>query len=193
MLKLNIGAGPNPIEGWYNVDLHAQVVGVGYLDATRPFPYPDETFDRIFTEHMIEHITYEDGRRMLAECYRVMKPGGRLRVSTPDLMFLVSLLNQPSALEWQYVVWACEVFTPGQPVCAESVVNNFVRAWGHQYIYTRFTLDRVLVDAGFKLTCWPKVGESDDPEFRELENVGRMPEGFLQLETMTVEAEKPGA
>jgi len=190
MLKLNIGAGPNPLMGWYNVDLHAQVVGVGQMDATQRFPYPDETFDRIFTEHMIEHVSYEAGGRMLAECHRVLKPGGRIRVSTPNLMFLVSLLNLASDLERRYVAWACEEFLPGQTAYPESVVNNFVRAWGHQYIHTPCTLDRLLRGAGFTVNCWPHIGESDDPEFRELENVGRMPEGFLQLETMTVEADK---
>jgi predicted SAM-dependent methyltransferase len=198
MLKLNIGCGPNPLEGWYNVDLHAQVIGVGLLDATKRFPYPDDTFDRIFTEHMIEHITYEEGQRMLAECYRVMKPGGRLRVSTPDLEWLTSLTTgqipgDRLKLTADYIVWACTNFNPAEPVLPETVVNNFVRAWGHQYIYTHYVLAAQLDNLGFKNQVWRRVGESDDLEFRNLENVGRMPEGFLQLETMTVEAEKPGA
>jgi len=194
MLKLNIGCGPNPLVGWYNVDLHAQVVGVGQLDATKRFPYPDETFDRIFTEHMIEHITYEEGRRMLAECYRVMKPGGRLRVSTPCLEFLYGLMYNPTDLTDEYVEWACTAFAPGQPIRSEIVINNFVRAWGHQFIYSRDLLALTLANVGFhELRLGLSVGESDDAEFRDLENAGRMPEGFLQLETMTVEAEKPSA
>jgi len=65
-----------------------------------------------------------------------------------------------------------------------------VRSWGHQYIYTRHVLAAQLDNLGFKNQVWPRVGESDDPEFRDLENAGRMPEGFLALETMTVECSK---
>ena len=62
-----------------------------YLDATQTFPLPDCSFDYIFSEHMIEHVTYQNGKRMILECYRVLKPGGLLRISTPDLSFLVDL------------------------------------------------------------------------------------------------------
>ncbi len=48
-----------------------------------------------------------------------------------------------------------------------------------------------MTDAGFRAVALPKIGESDDPAFVGLENASRMPEGFLQLETMTIEAEKP--
>lgn len=192
MLKLNIGAGPVPISGWKNVDLYP-FPGVDFMNAAAPFPYLDETFDRIFTEHMIEHVSYADGRNMLAECYRVLKPGGRIRISTPNLGFLVSLLGRASDIERRYIEWACANFTPDQPPFPENVVNNFVRAWGHQYIYSTRTLDRAVQDAGFSPVRWCSVGESNDPELAGLENVGRMPEGFLQLETMTIEADKFGA
>jgi len=35
------------------------------LDATKSFEIPSESFDFVYSEHMIEHITFEDGRNML--------------------------------------------------------------------------------------------------------------------------------
>jgi len=87
--KLEIGAGPNGKPGWLATDLNAYVAPNGTrivaLDATKPFPIPADCFDFIFTEHMIEHVSFDDGLNMLSECYRILKPHGVLRVVTPSL------------------------------------------------------------------------------------------------------------
>lgn len=190
MNKLNIGAGPNPMAGWTNVDLHPIHPGVAFMDARRAFPFNDGTFDRVYSEHMIEHVSFHDGKRMLQECFRVLCPGGRIRISTPDLDFLWSLRHAATAESQRYVEWACEHFSRGQPVCADTVINNFVRAWGHQYIWSKDVLEETMEFVGFRSFVWPPISESSDEAFAGLENASRMPEGFLQLETMTVEAEK---
>jgi predicted SAM-dependent methyltransferase len=187
--KLNIGSADHLLDGWINCDINPRP-GVMQFDAALPFPFDDNSFDRVFSEHMIEHVDYQGGARMLGECFRVLRPGGRIRISTPSLEFLIALIERPTALSRAYVEWVCPVILPGQPVVPETVVNNFVRAWGHQYIYSQRMLTGALLRAGFD-HCWLyPIGESDDPEFVGLENIGRMPREFLQLETMTIEAEK---
>ena len=62
-----------------------------YMDATALFPLPDASFDYIFSEHVIEHMSYADGGRMLRECLGVLKPGGRIRIATPNLVRLLGL------------------------------------------------------------------------------------------------------
>lgn len=44
-------------------------------------PYPDESFDRVFTSLMLHHLTREDKQRALREAFRVLKPGGELHVA----------------------------------------------------------------------------------------------------------------
>src|SRR5687767_1281080 len=66
--KLHIGAGLSLLTGWLNTDLTARP-GVSYLDATARFPFPSDSFDFIYSEHMIEHVSYADGQRMLRECF----------------------------------------------------------------------------------------------------------------------------
>src|SRR5437867_9832604 len=81
--KLQLGAGTNPLAGWLNTDGYPASFRVLSVDAREPLPFSDETFDYVFSEHHIEHMTFHEGRRMLRECFRVLKPGGRIRVATP--------------------------------------------------------------------------------------------------------------
>jgi len=51
------------------------------IDADRPLPFPDESFDTCTILEVIEHVA--DERRTLRELARVLKPGGRLLLTTP--------------------------------------------------------------------------------------------------------------
>lgn len=198
MKKLNIGCGDHPLPGWINADMARLDESIVFLDARQRFPFEDKSIDRIFSEHMIEHITWHQGLDMLRECHRVLVPGGRIRISTPDWDFLIRLLTSPyDLINCRYLAWAVREFRLCSPdvkdpaMLAPLVVNNFVRAWGHQFIYSRGSMIRSGLTVGFSNQFyWSSIQESNDPEFRGLENDTRMPAGFLQMETMTIEMEK---
>jgi len=189
--KLHVGCGDHILDDFINADLNPTSPRVLHLDATKRFPFPDQSFDYIFSEHMIEHIPYKDGINMLSECHRILRQGGRIRISTPDISFLAKLHQETSPLRQTYVKWSAETFlkeaTPDDPT---FVINNFFRDWGHQFIYSELTLRRSLKNSGFIEITKCKLNESLSPEFIGLENESRMPEGFLELETMTFEATK---
>ncbi len=188
--RLQIGCGRNPRDGWLNADATPSSADVLRLDATRPYPFPDASFDYIFSEHVLEHLTYADGQKMLTECARVLEPGGAIRISTPDLAFLVKLYaEEKTDVQRRYITWAAERFTPGAPAPIDTfVINNYVRAWGHLFIYDEKVLRGALERCGFEVRRRFDVGESDDPELRGLENADRMPEGFLSMESVIIEA-----
>ena len=50
----------------------------------RQMPYADTTFDRAFSVEMMEHVFRPDRPRVLGEIARVLKPGGRVAISTPN-------------------------------------------------------------------------------------------------------------
>ena len=56
-------------------------------DLEKGFPFPDSSFDLVFSSEVIEHL--QDPLRMLGESERVLKPGGRFVLSTPNSAFLV--------------------------------------------------------------------------------------------------------
>jgi SAM-dependent methyltransferase len=191
-VKLHIGAGNHPLPGWVNSDLNPCHPDILRLDATLPMPFPPAHFDHIFSEHMIEHVPYAGGVAMLRECYRILKPGGKVRISAPDLDFLVRLTTSWPRLTWtelNYVQWQCSHF-PGMPVCAATVLNNSIRRWGHEFIYSPSLLGDAMAACGFvEITRWD-VPNSDDSELRGLEHQSRMPPGMLALETMAVQGTK---
>ena len=194
--KLQIGAGKNIRPGWLNTNFYPVrpfSTSTIFLDATRSFPLPDNSFDYVFSEHMIEHIPYEGGRNMLLECHRVLRPDGVLRIATPDMAFLMSLMDGDlSDLERSYIDWSAQEFL-GSPVPASglTVANNYFRAWGHAFIYDRATLVLALERAGFVEVEQRAVNESAERELTGIDNIDRMPAGYLELETMTFEARKP--
>ena len=58
---------------------------ISYMDVTKKFPYRDEKFDCVFCSHLLEHMYQKKAVVLVKEVYRVLKKGGILRISVPDL------------------------------------------------------------------------------------------------------------
>lgn len=190
--KLHIGCGNNLLPDWLNMDRLPLFRDALHLDARRKFRFGNNTFDYIFSEHMIEHISYEEGLKMLAECFRILKPSGRVRISTPDLAFVLGLYNtEKSPLQMKYIEWATHEFIGRIREANEVfVINNLMRNWGHTFIYDEDTLRYALTKVGFTDVVRCDLGHSEDSELCHLENEARLPAGFLRLETVTLEGVK---
>ena len=112
MLKLNLGCGAQVVDGWVNVDyaLGARLASTPWLgaavrklglfrmewdrrihihDLTKPLPWAEGSVDACYSSHTLEHLAREDGHRLAREVFRVLKPGGVLRVVVPDLRAIV--------------------------------------------------------------------------------------------------------
>jgi predicted SAM-dependent methyltransferase len=190
--KLQIGCGGNILKGWLNSDYQPKSDKILHLDVTKSFPFKENLLDYVFSEHMVSQFTYLQGSKMFAECYRILKPGGKLRLSTPDLSFLIDLYkSEKSELQKAYLKWATESFIKTAPYCEDTfVINNFVRDWDHKFIYDEKVLRYSLEKVGFAEIKKCDLRDSEDEALQGLENVGRMPAGFLELESVTIEAIK---
>lgn len=209
LIRLHLCCGGHLLSGWHNTDLNPQSSEVRRLDVTQPFPLHDNYVDYIFREHEIEHLTYQQGLFSLRECFRVLKPGGKLRITTPDLAWLTQMhqtqvTQSPDSLssaDVRYIDRAHRDDPRAVPIPnACCVLNNFVRMYavhqnrfiGHVFIYDKLTLKHSLAQVGFHddVITEHLVCQSDDPELRNLEHVDRLPAGELQLESFTLEAIK---
>jgi predicted SAM-dependent methyltransferase len=190
--KIQLGCGGNILPGWLNTDgqcdgwFHPDSVK---LDATQAFPLPDNTFDYVYSEHMIEHLTYWHGQNMLQESFRIMKPGARIRISCPDFQFLLDLYQSPTKLMTEYMQETKPDWAPF--ASAIFTINNYVRDWGHKFIYDKNMMIACLQAAGFTDVEQFDIRNSNDVNLANLEADWRMKPGHLQLETMTFEAVKP--
>jgi predicted SAM-dependent methyltransferase len=83
---LNLGCGQRfcADASWTNVDFNAADGRVIVHDLRRRLPFEDGRFDAVYHSHLLEHFTLKDGRQLIGECRRVLKPGGVLRVAVPD-------------------------------------------------------------------------------------------------------------
>lgn len=94
--KLHIG-GKEPRQGWTIIDIapgpHVDIVG----DCKNLAELPDESCCEIYASHVLEHLAYDgEVQRALKEFHRVLAPGGRIRVSVPDMEVLCRLFLLPN-------------------------------------------------------------------------------------------------
>lgn len=168
--KLQLGAGENNLKGWLNSDIEPKSGGI-YLNASANYPFADGSIHYIFAEHLIEHLSWEDGLKMLRECRRVLAPGGKIRIVTPNLSQFVRLVNgEMSAEDRQAAEATRRLFAwPETPVLPAYVFNKTMREWGHQFIYDPATLRKTFQLAGFTEIKERRIGEPTDPVFAEAE------------------------
>lgn len=193
--KLQLGTGSNVYEGWLNTDVYdfRRKDEVVYLDARKPFPLPDSSFDAVFSEHMIEHMTYSEGLHCLRECRRVLRPGGRIRVATPSVERMIRLYDpELTDLQLRYIRWAIDTWVEDADAYLPGfALNSMLRNFGHQFVYDGGTLRHALEAAGFvDIEEWP-VGQSGEPELVGLERHMRSAAEFNELETIVLEARRP--
>jgi len=190
--KLHIGCGPHRLEGWLNTDVDTSQAAI-YLDATARFPFAPNTFEFIFSEHMIEHIPIAAAEGFLSECARVLKPNGVLRIATPDMAFLFELWkdnNSPRNIS--YVQNAARHFRNFPPISNTcTTINNFFYNWGHCFIYDEESLITLIKRSGLNSVERMRVGKSKHPALQSLEKHGlSISDKFNDFETMVLEASK---
>lgn len=83
-IRLNLGCGHIPIEGYVNVDMRP-LPGVDMVASVDKLPAESESVTEIFSAHLLEHFPEEQLRRqLLPYWWTLLEPGGRFRAVVPD-------------------------------------------------------------------------------------------------------------
>jgi predicted SAM-dependent methyltransferase len=169
--RLQFGTGNKPLPGWLNSDL---VTGDIFLDLTRRFPLPSSSFAFAFGEHVIEHLYERQTVALLRELHRILRPGGVLRVTTPDLRKLIALYEDrnPVIPRDKYGSFLSE-HSGGRPYEGPApLFNDCMRLWGHRYIFDEEDLTSKLRAADFTSVVRREPGESPHEALRGVERHG---------------------
>lgn len=111
-------------------------VPIKYADLSARLPYPDASFDILSCLEGVEHL--EDQFAFIRECWRVLRPGGRLLISTPNILGLAS--------RWRY-------FWTGFFPLATRPMSEHRKAPVHDHIHliTYYELRYILRTTGFTI------------------------------------------
>ena len=155
-VRLHIGCGQQAIPGWINID-NQGLPGVDQvLDVRAGLPFAGVS--SIYAEHFLEHLTLDEGLGLLAECRRVLRPDGVLRLSTPNLDWVLAT-HYKTAGDW-----------PDDERRTDCLrLNRAFHGWGHQFLYNLPMLVGALRSAGFARVVPQRYAESSRAELAGLE------------------------
>lgn len=144
----NVGAGEFAHRYWTNLDYDtAHYRGAQknpYLPydlmALAPLPIESGVAELVYSSHTIEHVSDEAVRNLLRECYRILKPGGGIRLTTPDAWLGYQAYRRNDLTYWY---WVEEYSRPGRweklykmPLCKASIHQLFLHHYASQLCLT---------------------------------------------------------
>jgi predicted SAM-dependent methyltransferase len=187
-VKIEFGAFSSSRVGWVCTDISWRARC--YLDATRPWPFYDGQASHVYSDNVIEHIRMDGNRALFREARRVLQPGGRIRLVTPDVGRLVDLYQARSEDSRSHLDNArMEGYKAYHYV---DLLRIVFQDCGHHlgYLWDFESLGSELETAGFvDVVRYENQGQSEDPVFTGLE--GRTDPAGMSPIGLIVEASTP--
>ena len=157
-IKLHFGCGPRILPDWINIDGWSFPNIDFAADLRQPLPLSDGSCRLIFTEHVFEHIDTDFRLPVLRELFRVLQPGGTLRIVVPDCQQFVDAYNRRDLAWFQTVL--------GVSASAAAGLNNVFTMHTHRVIDDWESLSMALREVGFSSFERSSLNASAIPELR---------------------------
>jgi len=192
-MKLNLGCGSQVPDGWINVDyaVGARFAKIPFFralnkklglfdldwnekiylhDLTKRFPWQNSTIDVVYCSHTLEHFSQEDGRRFLAECHRVLRENGIIRILVPDLRHYVNEYIE-GRIQADHFVEKLDVLYGKDKTGLKKFLAPFIE-FPHKCMYNEPRLIAILSETGFEASGRAAF-DSDISDIRLIELEGR--------------------
>ena len=158
---------------------------IAYGDATKGLPLQDETVDVLYSSHMLEHLDRNEASMFLKKAFRVLRPGGVIRIAVPDLKKQVKKYNEEGDAD--AFIESTHLCVPRPRSLAQKLRLLLVGPRNHQWMYDGNSLSRLLQKHGFIKAEVMPVGKTRIQDYEPLNLHERA------SESVYVEAEKASA
>jgi len=156
---------------------------IRYGDATKGLPLLSESCDVVYSSHMLEHLDRSEANKFIKEAYRVLRPGGIIRIAVPDIKKQVEQYIESGDAD--AFIEATHMCVP-RPVTLAQKIRLLL--WGprhHQWMYDGKSLSKLLQKHSFVEVEILPAGKTVIPEPEPLDLQER------SSESVYVEARKP--
>jgi predicted SAM-dependent methyltransferase len=160
-LKINIGCGLSGAPGWCNIDnsptipLSRLKLGrrffrtpawpndVRRYDVKKGLPFANRSVSCIYSSHTFEHFSWAESLAVARECFRVLRPGGVLRIVVPDLQLIAReyLRDSDPMASHRFV---------DRLLLSHTIRDLFHRGAHHSQMFDESSLIALLRQAGFE-------------------------------------------
>lgn len=169
---LDVGCGPNIHKNFVNLEYDwTPGIDVCWDITKKPYPFPDNRFAGIYSEHCFEHIPLQSFGENMKEFYRILKPNGVLRIIVPDGELYLDIYQRKKNGENVQMPYEENYISP------MARINGIFRNHGHQFIYDFDTMQKILEKTGFreiKKCSFMKGRDANllhDTPYREIESL----------------------
>jgi len=175
--KVNAGAGASRLAGWLNIDANPLRLPHIWADLRNRWPFHEASIASIVSSHFLEHLFDNELEHVLGEMYRVLRPGGNLRISVPSLEKAIS----------QYLDG-----TDSAAYASKGHRFNLTCHWygAHHQVFDVGRLRDLLAQAGFTRFYEAPFPESSFCSPAEVIEIDRHPDESLFVECQKINSQK---
>lgn len=144
-VKIELGSGSKKgKDGWTTVDQYGADI---IWDLRRGIPLPNETVDKIYSSHLLEHIPYHQLIPFLRECRRVMKSDAEFSVCVPNFRLYVDAYKNKTLFSSRDTWYQPGIIDTGSSIDQLNYLAYMLDE--HKYMFDEENLINTLTQAGF--------------------------------------------
>lgn len=187
--KINIGSGISGAPGWFNIDNSPTVLlsripvvrrmsripqwpaDVRRVDVRKGLPFGGATVGCIYSSHTFEHFTWEESLEVAKECFRILQPGGVMRIVVPDLGALMrDYMQDASPLASHSFLHRLSL--------SHNIFDLLHPGSHHSQMFDEKSMIHLFREAGFASPAVMAFGQSRIPNIAEVELQSRKSESL---------------
>ena len=141
-IKLELGSGSKGRNGWTTIDLE----DADKWDLKFGIPLPDKSVNKIYSSHLLEHMSYNDLIPFLKECKRVLAVG-EFSVCVPNSRLYIEAYKDGKLFQDRNEWWQPAMIDTGSNIDQLNYVAYMLNE--HKYMFDEQNLINTLTKAGF--------------------------------------------